>query len=155
MSTFTLAISCLTNSNFPWFMELTFQGPMQYCYLQHLTLLSPPDTSTAERHFQFDSLFIPFGVISPWFSSSILGTYWPGEFIFQCHIFLPFYTVPNLTLEDGGTCLQNLHKTGETDPWRAQKTLCAPGPRRKEQWSHSLDIFLSPFGTSLLFYVQF
>ena len=25
--------------------------------------------------------------------SSILGTYWPGEFIFQCPIFLPFHTV--------------------------------------------------------------
>ena len=31
MSTFTLAISCLTTSNFPWFMDLTFQFPMQYC----------------------------------------------------------------------------------------------------------------------------
>jgi len=38
-------------------------------------------------------LFILFGVISPFFSSSILGTYWPGEFIFQCPIFLPFHTV--------------------------------------------------------------
>ena len=26
-------------------------------------------------------------------SSSILGTYQPGEFIFQCHVFLPFHTV--------------------------------------------------------------
>ena len=26
-------------------------------------------------------------------SLSILGTYWPGEFIFQCHIFLPFHTL--------------------------------------------------------------
>ena len=32
-------------------------------------------------------------VISPLFSSSILDTYQPGEFIFQCHIFLPFHTV--------------------------------------------------------------
>ena len=31
MSTFTLAISCLTTSNLPWFMDLTFQVPMQYC----------------------------------------------------------------------------------------------------------------------------
>ena len=35
-------------------------------------------------------LFILSGVISLLFSSSILGTYWPGEFIFQCPIFLPF-----------------------------------------------------------------
>ena len=31
MSMFTLAISCLTTSNLPWFMDLTFQVPMQYC----------------------------------------------------------------------------------------------------------------------------
>ena len=33
------------------------------------------------------------GVISPLISSSILGTYRPGEFIFLCPIFLPFHTV--------------------------------------------------------------
>ena len=37
--------------------------------------------------------FILFGIISPLISSSIWGTYRPGEFISQCHIFLPFYTV--------------------------------------------------------------
>ena len=39
------------------------------------------------------SPFILSGVISPLISSSILGTYRPGEFIFQCPIFLPFHTV--------------------------------------------------------------
>ena len=39
------------------------------------------------------SLFILYGAISPLFSSSILVTYWPGDFIFQCHIFLTFNTV--------------------------------------------------------------
>ena len=38
-------------------------------------------------------LFILSGVISPLISSSILGTYQPGEFIFQCSLFLPFHTV--------------------------------------------------------------
>ena len=33
MSIFTLAISCLTTSNLHWFMDLTFQVPMQYCSL--------------------------------------------------------------------------------------------------------------------------
>ena len=42
MSTFTLAISCLTTSNLPWFTDLTFQVPMQYCSLQHRTLLLSP-----------------------------------------------------------------------------------------------------------------
>ena len=37
--------------------------------------------------------FILSGVISPLISSSILGTYWPREFIFQCPIFLPIHTV--------------------------------------------------------------
>ena len=37
-------------------------------------------------------LFILSAVISPLFSSSILGTYRPREF-FQCHIVLPFHTV--------------------------------------------------------------
>ena len=37
--------------------------------------------------------FILSGVISPLISSSILGIYRPGEFIFQCPIFLPFHTV--------------------------------------------------------------
>ena len=31
MLMFVLTISCLTISNFPWFMDLTFQFPIQYC----------------------------------------------------------------------------------------------------------------------------
>ena len=38
-------------------------------------------------------LFILSGVISPLIPSNILGPYLPGEFIFQCPIFLPFHTV--------------------------------------------------------------
>ena len=46
MLMFTLAISCLTISNLPWFMDLSFQVPMQYYFLQHQTLLPSPVTST-------------------------------------------------------------------------------------------------------------
>ena len=46
MSMFNFAISCLTTSNLPWFMDLTFQVPMQYCSLQHQTLHPSPITST-------------------------------------------------------------------------------------------------------------
>ena len=46
MSVFTLAISCLTTSNLPWFMDLTFQVPMQYCSLQNRSLLPLLVTST-------------------------------------------------------------------------------------------------------------
>ena len=56
MSTFTLAISCLTTSNLPWFMDLTFQVPMRYCSLQHRTLLQSPVTSTAGYCFCFGSI---------------------------------------------------------------------------------------------------
>ena len=55
MLMFTLAISCLTTSSLPWFMDLTFQVPMQYCSLQNWTLLSPPDTSTTWHCFLFGS----------------------------------------------------------------------------------------------------
>ena len=37
--------------------------------------------------------FVLSGFISPLITSSILGTYRPVEFIFQCPIFLPFHTV--------------------------------------------------------------
>jgi len=47
MSLFTLAISCLTTSNLPCFMDLTFQGLVQYCSLQNQTLLLSPVRSTA------------------------------------------------------------------------------------------------------------
>ena len=56
MQMFTLVISCLTASNLPWFMDLTFQVPMQYCSLQHWTLLISPVTSTTGYCFCFDSI---------------------------------------------------------------------------------------------------
>ena len=82
----TLPISCLTTSNLPWFMDLTFQVPMQYCSLHYQTLLpSAVTTTTGELFSLWLCLFIVSGVISPLFSSSILG-----EFIFWCHIFCLF-----------------------------------------------------------------
>ena len=93
MSVFTLAISCLTTSNLPWLMDLTFQVPMQYCSLQHQTLLLSPVTPTTGLFLLCLHLFILSGVISPLNSSSVLGTDWPGEFLFQYPIILPFHTV--------------------------------------------------------------
>ena len=77
MSIFTLAISCLTTSNLPWFMDLTFQVPMQYCSLQHRTLLPSPVTPTTGCCFCFGSIS-SFFLESPLMSGSILGTYRPG-----------------------------------------------------------------------------
>ena len=45
-------------------------------------------------------LFILSGVITPPISSSILGTYRPREFIFQCPIFLSFHTVHGVLNQD-------------------------------------------------------
>ena len=72
-------------------MDLTFHVPMQYCSLWHWTFLPSPVTS--KLFSPFLHLFILSGVISPLFSSSILGTDRPGEIIFQSPIFLPFHTV--------------------------------------------------------------
>ena len=100
MLMFTLAISCLTTSNLPWFMDLWFQIPMKYC-LQHCSLLHHQSYPQLGVFLVFClfllwfHLFILSDVISPFFSSSILGTYQPGELIFQCYLFiyLPFHTV--------------------------------------------------------------
>ena len=54
MSMFTLATSCLISSNLPWFIDLTFQVPMQY--FQHWTLLPSPVTSTTGYCFCFGSI---------------------------------------------------------------------------------------------------
>ena len=56
MSMFTLAISCLTTFNLPWFIKLTFQDPMQYCSLQHQTLLLSSAKSTTGCCFCFGSI---------------------------------------------------------------------------------------------------
>ena len=53
MSMFTLAISCLITFNLPWFMDIVFQVPMQYCSLQHWNLLPSPVTHTTECCFCF------------------------------------------------------------------------------------------------------
>ena len=60
MSMFTLAISSLTTSNLPWFMDLAFQFPMQCCFLQHQTLVPSPAPYSAGHCF-------PFGSVSSFF----------------------------------------------------------------------------------------
>ena len=87
MSMFTLAISYLTSSNLLRFMDLTFHVPMEYCSLQHQTLLLSPVTSTAGYSFCFGSipsffleLFLYWSPVAYWaptdlgsFSFSILS----------------------------------------------------------------------------------
>ena len=70
---FIFAISCLTTSNLPWFMDLTFQVPIQYCSLQHQTFLPSPVTSTAGGCFCsgsipsfFLELFLHWSPVAYW-----------------------------------------------------------------------------------------
>ena len=78
MSMFTLAISCLTTSNLPWFMDLTFQVPVQYFSLQHQTLLPSPVTSIFGCCFCFGSipsffleLFLHWSPVAYWIPSDL------------------------------------------------------------------------------------
>ena len=73
MLMFTLAISCLTTSNLPWFMDLTFQVSMKYCSLQHQTLLPSTVTSTTGCCFWFGSVSSLFLELFPHCSP---GAYW-------------------------------------------------------------------------------
>ena len=100
MSVFTLAITCLTNSNLPQFMDLTFQDLTFQLHTCCNIAFSASDLAsiTSPIHnwvwfLLWLSLFILSGVISPLISSSMLDTYQPGEFMFQWAIFLPFHTV--------------------------------------------------------------
>ena len=65
-----------------------------FFFLQHWTLLSPPDTSTEQLFPLCPNCFILTGAISNCsllFPSSILNTFQPRELIIWCHIFfLPF-----------------------------------------------------------------
>ena len=56
MLMFTLVISYLTTSNLPLFMDLTVQVPMQYCSLQHRTLLPSPVPFATGFCFCFGSI---------------------------------------------------------------------------------------------------
>ena len=78
MSMFTLTISCLTTYNLPWFVDLTFQVPMQYCCLQRRTLLSSTVSSTTGCCFFFGfissfflELFIHWSPVAYWAPSNL------------------------------------------------------------------------------------
>ena len=101
---FILTISCLTRSNLPWFMFLTFQVPMRYCSSQHRVLPSSPASSTAEHHFRASFLSIIWpnrctlsGTICsypPLLTSSTLDTFHPGELVLWRQNFLSVPEVP-------------------------------------------------------------
>ena len=78
MLMFILAISCLTASNLPWFLDLTFPVPMHYCSLQHRTLLLSLVPSTSGSCFCFGSipsfflqLFLHWSPVAYWAPTSL------------------------------------------------------------------------------------
>ena len=93
MLMFTLAVS------FDHFQFALMHGPNipgSYAIL----LFTASDFTSITGHIHSWVLFLLWlhrlilsGVISSLISSGILGTYRPGEFIFQSPIFLPFHTV--------------------------------------------------------------
>ena len=92
MSTFSLAISCLTTSTLPWFMAITFQVPMQYCSLQLRALLPSPFTPTTGCWFCFGSvysffleLFLHWSLIAYWAPTDL------GSSSFSVFSFLSFF----------------------------------------------------------------
>ena len=94
MSMFTLAISCLTHFQFALIHGSNIPGSRAILFFTASDFTS----ITSHLHnwvlfFLWPHLFILCGVISPLISSSILGIYQPGEFIFQCPVFLPFHIV--------------------------------------------------------------
>ena len=102
MSIFTLAISCLTTSNLPWFMDLTFQVPMQYYFLQHQTLLPSPVISTPRRCFCFGSVcsfllgrFLHSPPVAYWAPTDLLSSF----FSVICHMSRPVNMCFSLSIE--------------------------------------------------------
>ena len=101
MLMFTLAISCLTH-----FLFTLIHGP--HIPSSHAILFfTASDSTSITSHIHtwvlfllWLSLFILSGAISPLFSSSILATYWPGEFIFQCPIFCFFILLTGFSRQE-------------------------------------------------------
>ena len=93
MLMFNLAISCLITSSVPLLMDLTFQVPLQYCSLQHQTLLPSPVMSTTGHCFCFGSassffleLFLHWSPVAYWAPTN-LGVHLSVSYL------LPFHTV--------------------------------------------------------------
>ena len=98
---FILAISCLT-----MFFTLIHGPDIPGSYAILFCIVSDFTFTTRHIHncisFPFwPSCFIFSGTIHicpPLFPNSILDTFWPGELILHCRIFLPFHTVHGLLM---------------------------------------------------------
>ena len=87
-------------------MDLTFQVPILLFTASNLASITSPIHNWV-LFFLWLHPFILSGIISPLITSSILGTYRPGEFIFQCAIFLPFHLLYTKQGFPGGSVVKN------------------------------------------------
>ena len=106
MSIFTLAIFCLTTSNLPWFINLTFPVSMQYHSLWHQNLLPPPVTSIAQHCFHFGSIS-SFLLELFLHSSPVAGTYRPGSSSFTVISFFLFILFMGISKQKYWNGVQN------------------------------------------------
>ena len=99
MSMFSLAISFLTTSNLPWFMDLTLKITMQYYSLQHWALLFTTRHLHNEGYFHFDpatSFFLELSIVSNCVCSFSVAYHTPsnlGGLSSNVISLLPFHTV--------------------------------------------------------------
>ena len=145
MSMFTLSISCLTTSNLLWFMDVTFQVPMQYCSLQHRTLLSPPDASTAGHCFCFGSassfflvLFLSCSLVAYWTRTDLGGSSFSVISFCLFKMLFLFVSYTSMKLKNG-TNILNYYKyifesirslySGNTSLLTRHVSLCTQGTR--------------------------
>ena len=87
---FSLAICCLTTSQFTLIHGPNVPGSYAILFFTALDFTSI--TSHIHNWLLF-SLWLHLFILSPLFSSSVLGTYRLRELIFQCPIFLPLHIV--------------------------------------------------------------
>ena len=101
MSTFTLDVDHLLFDLFRFALIHGPNIPGSYAILlftaSDLTFITSP-IHNCVLFLLWLHFFILSGIIYPLISSSILGTYRPGEFLFQCPIMLPSHTVHQVTL---------------------------------------------------------
>ena len=79
--------------------------------------------------------FILSGVISPLISNSILGTYRPGEFLFQYPIILPFHTV-----QETGIKTISMEKKCKKAKWLSGEALQIAVKKREVKSKRDKDI---------------
>ena len=97
-SMFTFAVSCFTTSNLPWFLDLTFQVPMQCSIVLYNTrvIFNTRHIHSWVSFLLWLSLFILSGAISLLFSSSILDL---------CQHTMPFRTAATSGIYTVNPCL--------------------------------------------------